>query len=309
MIPATYHEKYQPGRTNMDPYTGPYWSDGKIQSSVEFGESFTPTYLAYNSRLHDSAFAHFQDDRHRTAADWIYRQSLRFDDSVKSQIVRQLPFVGNHVGFLLPLFTSGLAGPAALLAALEVSLLKRDIENGAYDSEIRDVLQFYNTDPDPLLSKMGGALTSAVYPDWSNQSQEYKDRVAWANEASQPKPGLRGTKEDTVVVPIPPAPTVYDGKPKLPPITPGTNVPTSNGGTVVPTNPTIILPPIDRSDLSAVLTRGEELSATLAYTPYRPLAPLVRRPPDARTVQLYNKYNKKKITLDEALHKFYGTQN
>ncbi len=293
----------------MDPYTGPYWSDGKIQSSVEFGKSFTPTYLAYNSRLHDSAFAHFQDERHRTAADWVYRQSLRFDDSIKSQVVRHLPFVGNHVGFLLPLFTTGLAGPAALLAALDISLLNRDIENGAYDSEIQDVLQFYNTDPDPLLSKMGGALTTAVYPDWSDQSQKTKDHNAWLAEASKPKSALRGSTEDTVTVPIPPTPTVYDGKPKLPPITPGTSNPTSDGGTLDPTTPTVTLPPINRSDLSAVLTRSEELSATLAYTPYRPLPPLVHRPPDARTVQLYNKHHKKKITLDEALHRFYGIQN
>jgi len=56
----------------MDNYTGPYWSDGKLQSSVEFGQSAPLSALDAESRLHDSAYKHYEDLEHRMAADAIY---------------------------------------------------------------------------------------------------------------------------------------------------------------------------------------------------------------------------------------------
>lgn len=58
-------------------YTGPYWSDGKLQSSVEFGKTPPGSALDAESRLHDSAYAHYQDLQHRMAADEIYEMNTR----------------------------------------------------------------------------------------------------------------------------------------------------------------------------------------------------------------------------------------
>lgn len=60
----------------MDNYTGPYWSDGQIQSSVEFGSSAPLSALDAESRLHDSAYAHYSDLVHRMAADSIYEANV-----------------------------------------------------------------------------------------------------------------------------------------------------------------------------------------------------------------------------------------
>ncbi len=305
----------------MDPYTGPYWSDGKFQPSVEFGTTLPRTWRAFNSRLHDTAFAHFQDDRHRTAADWIYRQALALDDSVVSQVVRHIPIVGNHSGHLLSLFPLGLGALAAPIAWVRHLMLMNEINSGGYETEIQDVLQLYSRDPDQALSTMGGAVTHAVYgDDWSSKDPKYLKHLEWQNAQGKPKEASPAVVETK----LPPIPTVYDGKPHepslppnpglrgaLPPVPqpPGTKPPADPGGVQSVTgDPTLLmqLPPIARNDLSVLRTSEEEFSSSLAYHPYKPLKPLTRRPPDARTVALYNKYNKKKITLDEALHKFYG---
>ncbi len=53
-------------------YTGPYWSDGKLQESVAFGQSEAASELDALSRLHDTAYAVYKDRAHRAAADRIY---------------------------------------------------------------------------------------------------------------------------------------------------------------------------------------------------------------------------------------------
>ncbi len=58
-------------------YTGPYWSDGKLQESVEFGTEDPKSELDYLSRLHDTAYAHYKDDAHREAADEIYERDAK----------------------------------------------------------------------------------------------------------------------------------------------------------------------------------------------------------------------------------------
>lgn len=60
----------------MDNYTFPYWSDGKIQESVEFGRKAPLSALDVQSRLHDSAYAHYKDLVHRMAADSIYSANV-----------------------------------------------------------------------------------------------------------------------------------------------------------------------------------------------------------------------------------------
>jgi hypothetical protein len=68
---------------NFPNYTGPYISDGKFQSSVEFGQTPPKDALDAISRLHDSAYAHWDDSQHRRAADIIYaKEAAKIDDSL-----------------------------------------------------------------------------------------------------------------------------------------------------------------------------------------------------------------------------------
>lgn len=55
-------------------YVGPYWSDGKFQESVEFGDAPALHELDALARLHDTAYARYKDDKHRAAADLIFAQ-------------------------------------------------------------------------------------------------------------------------------------------------------------------------------------------------------------------------------------------
>lgn len=79
----------------MDNYTGPMWSNGELQSSVEFGDKMPTSYLDSQSRLHDSAYAKFGDKWHREAADMIYRDALEKSGGMDS-VVGQLPLYGNY---------------------------------------------------------------------------------------------------------------------------------------------------------------------------------------------------------------------
>lgn len=80
----------------MDNYTGPYWSDGKLQESVAFGSSKPLSDLDRASRLHDSAYARFKDERHRLAADSIYQESLRRIDGTTAKLLAGVPLYGNY---------------------------------------------------------------------------------------------------------------------------------------------------------------------------------------------------------------------
>lgn len=154
----------------MDNYTGPFWSDGKIQNSVEFGLSPTYDEVDTASRLHDSAFAHFGDARHRRAADKIYQTTLSNVSGFKSALVRNLPLYGNFLGSDL----SGLLAPMsflnAALAIYAISELEDEFRQGKYDKEIADVMKYYTTDP-----TMGNFIAPAVYPDQFLSEKERRE--------------------------------------------------------------------------------------------------------------------------------------
>jgi hypothetical protein len=57
-------------------YTGPFISDGKLQSSVPFGATRPKNKIEYESRLHDTSYATYDDYAHRTAADEIYKKHV-----------------------------------------------------------------------------------------------------------------------------------------------------------------------------------------------------------------------------------------
>lgn len=58
-------------------YVGPYWSNGKVQSSVEWGDKPALHELDELARQHDAAYAHFSDETHREAADEIFADGAR----------------------------------------------------------------------------------------------------------------------------------------------------------------------------------------------------------------------------------------
>lgn len=60
----------------MDNYIGPYWSDGKFQSSVAYGKTRPRSRTDKAARYHDTAYALYGDRRHRAAADLLFHNSV-----------------------------------------------------------------------------------------------------------------------------------------------------------------------------------------------------------------------------------------
>lgn len=140
----------------MENYIGPYWSDGKWQESVEFGDTEPLSLVDAASRLHDSAYAHYKDEQHRIAADEIYSETLK---SLKEKYasLADVPLYGNYTKNRALEFGSnalqgfkygGVAGALGSLVYTGVKGIVRlnDLihNGGKYKS---DVLAYYDTDP------------------------------------------------------------------------------------------------------------------------------------------------------------------
>jgi hypothetical protein len=156
----------------MDNYTGPYWSDGKLQQSVEFGSSLPTSDLDRASRLHDSAYAKFKDERHRIAADSIYSDTLRTVDSASARLIRGLPVYGNYTknrayeygeALASGMKFGGLPGAVGSLAVASIKnlFLQHDllINMDKYKREVRD---YYATDPLKATHQSYGTETVAA---------------------------------------------------------------------------------------------------------------------------------------------------
>ncbi len=138
-------------------YTGPYWSDGKIQPSVEWGESTPQSQLDWLSRQHDSAYAHFKDSRHREAADLIYMREAKKLAGQFPELAGNLVGYGNYAGRQVKNILSdvGLAtkltgNPLFGVVKYGVDSLANNVKrlNGTYlKNELEDVNKFYGTDP------------------------------------------------------------------------------------------------------------------------------------------------------------------
>jgi hypothetical protein len=256
----------------MDYYTGPYYSNGKFQNSVAFGSALPTDYTSSQSRLHDSAYAYYPDDRHRVAADWIYSQLLSRDDSIKSSIVRNLPLYGNLVApdpQDLALVFSPLAILVAAKSAIRLAVTTRDIANGAYNQEITDVLNYYQTDPLKSTHQMGGIITYAIMPS------------EFAKTDSGPRPNIRVAPETTTTPAVSPDPAVD------PPIV--------YAPTTVPSETLRVAWP-DPEQLQGL---GTYTPVTEYCHPYRPLKPKKRQRTTLRDVQLYNRYHNTNYTLEQ----------
>jgi hypothetical protein len=131
-----------------DNYTGPYWSNGQIQSSVPFGDADPIDEVGIQSRLHDTAYHVFQDQPHREAADWIYRHNVGLISGGKARLVGDAPFFFNSLetyeDFLL---ITPLAIPTLVGHYVERENRASQISSGALQQEIKDVLKLYDSDP------------------------------------------------------------------------------------------------------------------------------------------------------------------
>jgi len=78
-------------------YTGPNISDGKIQKSVEFGSAVPKNDLDVLSRLHDSAYAKWDDYAHRTAADAWYSREAQKLGTTQAAIAADAVLYGNAI--------------------------------------------------------------------------------------------------------------------------------------------------------------------------------------------------------------------
>lgn len=131
-------------------YTGPYWSDGKLQTSVEFGESDPKSELDALSRLHDSAYAKFQDRGHREAADMMYEEQAKKLVGRFPSLAGDLVLYGNYATRQaargIGLAKYGL--PGLLYFGVDNAIKANKMINGTYLSkEKKDVADYYLTDP------------------------------------------------------------------------------------------------------------------------------------------------------------------
>jgi len=79
-------------------YTGQNWSDGKNQSSVEFGSAPVMNELDELAYYHDTAYAHYKDDAHREAADQIfYEKAMKLDPKYGAQMKEDPRIAGKLV--------------------------------------------------------------------------------------------------------------------------------------------------------------------------------------------------------------------
>lgn len=143
---------------HIDNYTGPGWSNGKSQDSVEFGDILPVDFTDSESRLHDSSYAHFKDKWHREAADLIYRDRLQDEKGVRG-LIAQGPIYGNYTkdraSNLISRVSTGFktAGPlGALLGAVYsqgeyISDMNYRLNSNGLAREKQDVLEYYSNDP------------------------------------------------------------------------------------------------------------------------------------------------------------------
>jgi len=208
-----------PSDVGSDGYTGPYISNNKFQTSVEFGEHEAANELAYLSRMHDTAYAHWEDRKHREAADRLYNERAqqivgRFPHLAGNAVMygnyakRQFEDAATYATFGLP----GLVYWGAVNMYNENKML-----NGTYLKKERDaVLQLYSRDPEAskyekwaygkdgagpvkgrreassggqMQTRQGGAstlarLSNAVDPQPAKSAQHSKQRVGDSENAA-----------------------------------------------------------------------------------------------------------------------------
>lgn len=125
-------------RSIIGNYTGPYWSNGKIQSSVLWGQKKPLSALDALARRHDAAYAKFPDSKHRQAADSLFEEGCR-------------KILEHHPDLVLPevMLAKLAVGPGnRLLRGTKPKLRGTAKPNNSEDGRfLMTVYDFYGTDP------------------------------------------------------------------------------------------------------------------------------------------------------------------
>jgi len=78
-------------------YIGPYWSDGKFQNSVAFGQAEVTSVLDYLARFHDSVYAVYKDREHREASDIFFNDIAQTLKSNFAHVAGTSVLYGNYL--------------------------------------------------------------------------------------------------------------------------------------------------------------------------------------------------------------------
>ncbi len=169
-------------------YTGPYWSNGKIQPSVEWGEQDPQSELDFLSRQHDSAYAKFPDEKHREAADRIYNEEAQKLAKKFPSLAGNIVLYGNYAkraasktasnfgtGVRFGGLVGGLGGLIYTAAGNIIDANK--MINGTYLSkETNDVKEYFKTDPYKL-EQSSFSKGSKLLPNQSKVDPFLKGKV------------------------------------------------------------------------------------------------------------------------------------
>jgi len=155
-----------------DNYTGPYYSNGQLQESVPFGTAPTDTFLASQSRLHDTAYATYPDELHRRAADDIYYHNLKGEGIQEDVAAKAVKFGNEAARGVTRLGENVLAGakygPLGAVGGLIYTALgnifrvHQMLPGGAYDKAKRDIHELYSRDPHPELQMKPKTKSSPI---------------------------------------------------------------------------------------------------------------------------------------------------
>lgn len=139
-------------------YTGPYWSDGKLQTSVEFGESEAINGLDELSRLHDTVYAHYPDRAHREAADRWYAEECKKLTGMYPALAGRVVNYGNYAvnqakqlasDVATYSFLPGIGGifGAAKWVVNNIGNSQKMIDGTYLQKERKDILDLFERDP------------------------------------------------------------------------------------------------------------------------------------------------------------------
>ncbi len=193
-------------------YTGPYISDGKFQSSVQFGNAPAINSLDLHSRYHDTAYAKWPSSRlHRMAADNIYYDAVRKHLSLPSKVA---------------------AGAVRYVNQIANFYSDINVNSDDYQRAYQEVINLYSMDPwiggggvnENMADDIGMIIASAdedkgpkktTIKNFSAEAKKYEDRSKamvvsspQMNEQIAYAPVLNSLNGSSTVMKLDPMPTV-----------------------------------------------------------------------------------------------------
>lgn len=190
-------------------YIGPYWSNGKVQSSVRYGGKKPINQLDALARIHDTVYAQYKDRKHREAADlWFaaeaYKLKEKFPD-LAADIVVYGNFLQRQASETYESVSAGASAGGLFGAALglvyqvakNVVTMQQRL-NGTYlKSEMADVLKVIENDPYKFSNTIGdvdGGRLNNVNGKSSGRVNSPSDRVPTTDSVYDPPQTDSGSK-------------------------------------------------------------------------------------------------------------------